>query len=359
MHDIADKNIYQYENLHGKNRKMIQSIIKSSGMFVPPNLITNHDLEKILDTSDEWIKQRTGIEQRFWIDPEEGVTGSSDLGFEASKHALKTAGWKAEDLDFIIFATLSPDIQFPGSGCLLQAKLGLNSTPALDIRQQCTGFLYGLATADAYIKTGLASKILFVGAEVHSTGLDKSTRGRDITVIFGDGAGALCIEGIETNDKAGVLASSLHADGNLANALMTELPASNLPVRLPPDVSLDDPRYFPVMDGPAIFKKAVRMLPQVINESLEKAQINLDEIDLIIPHQANMRINQALGQFLKIDENKIFHNIQTYGNTTAASIPIALHEAMEQGRIGKSGDIVLFAGLGAGLTWGSVIYKFL
>jgi len=337
---------------------MKKSIIKSTGMFVPPNVITNHDLEKILDTSDEWIKKRTGIEQRYWIE-KDGVTGASDLGFEASKIALKNAGWTAQDLDFIIFATLSPDIMFPGSGCLLQAKLGLDSTPALDIRQQCTGFLYGLATADSYIKSGLASKILLVGGEVHSSGLDKTTRGRDVTVIFGDGAGALCIEGVETKQHAGVLSSALHADGNWAAALMTELPASRLPFRLPKDIPLDDPRYFPVMDGPGIFKKAVRMLPQVINESLEKAQITLDEIDLIIPHQANMRINQALGQFLKLDDNKIFHNIQKYGNTTAASIPIALHEAMEQGRIGKSGDVVLFTGLGAGLTWGSVIYKFL
>lgn len=335
---------------------MKKSIIKSTGMFVPPNVITNHDLEKMIDTSDEWIKQRTGIEQRYWID---GETGASDLGFEASKIALENAGWTAQDLDFIIFATLSPDIMFPGSGCLLQAKLGLDSTPALDIRQQCTGFLYGLATADAYIKSGLASKILLVGGEVHSSGLDKTTRGRDITVIFGDGAAAVCIEGVETDKQAGVLSSALHADGNLASALMTELPASRLPCRLPADIPFDDPRYFPVMDGPAIFKKAVRMLPKVIKESLEKAQISLDEIDLIIPHQANMRINQALGQFLKLDDNKIFHNIQKYGNTTAASIPIALHEAMEQGLIGKSGDVVLFTGLGAGLTWGSVIYKFL
>jgi len=337
---------------------MKKSIIKSTGMFVPPNVITNHDLEKIIDTSDEWIKQRTGIEQRYWID-QEGETGSSDLGLGASKIALKSAGWEPEDLDFIIFATLSPDIMFPGSGCLLQAKLGLDSTPALDIRQQCTGFLYGLATADAYIKSGLANKILLVGAEVHSSGLDKTTRGRDVTVIFGDGAAALCIEGLETDQKIGLLASSLHADGNLAEALMTELPASKLPFRLPPGLSFDDPRYYPVMDGKAIFKKAVRMLPQVINESLEKAQITLEDIDLIVPHQANMRINQALGQFLKLEEHKIFHNIQKYGNTTAASIPIAFHEAMEQGRIGKSGDIVLFAGLGAGLTWGSAIYKFL
>lgn len=337
---------------------MKKSIIKGTGMFVPPNIITNHDLEKMMDTSDEWIRQRTGIEQRYWID-QEGATGSADLGFEASKIALENSGWTPDDLDFIIFATLSPDIMFPGSGCLMQAKLGLNSTPVLDIRQQCTGFLYGLATADAYIKSGLATKILLVGGEVHSSGLDKTTRGRDVTVIFGDGAAAVCIEGIETDQNVGVLASSLHADGNLADALMTELPASRLPVRLPPGVALDDARYYPVMDGPAIFKKAVRMLPKVINESLEKAQISLDEIDLFIPHQANMRINQALGQFLKLDENKIFHNIQKYGNTTAASIPLALHEAIEQGRIGKPGDIVLFAGLGAGLTWASAIYKFL
>ena len=327
-------------------------------MYVPPNVITNHDLEKFMDTSDEWIRQRTGIEQRYWID-QEGVTGASDLGFEASKMALETAGWTPEDIDFIIFATLSPDIMFPGSGCLLQAKLGLDSTPALDIRQQCTGFLYGLATADAYIKAGLANKILLVGAEVHSSGLDKSTRGRDVTVIFGDGAAALCLEGIETDQSVGLLATSLHADGNLAEALTVELPASRLPQRLVPGLDINDPRYYPIMDGPAIFKKAVRMLPKVINESLEKAQIELDQIDLIIPHQANLRINQALGQFLKLEDNKIFHNIQKYGNTTAASIPIALHEAIGQGRIGQSGETVLFVGLGAGLTWGSIIYRFL
>lgn len=336
---------------------MKTSVIKGTGMYVPPYVVTNHDLEKMMDTSDEWIKQRTGIEQRHWIEPDK-TTGAADLGFEASKMALDAAGWAPEDLDFIIFATLSPDIMFPGSGCLMAAKLGLNSTPALDIRQQCTGFLYGLATADAYIKTGMANKVLLVGGEVHSSGLDKSTRGRDVTVIFGDGAAALCIEADDISESAGVLASSLHADGNLAEALMVELPASRLPCRLPEDVSLDDARYYPVMDGPAIFKKAVRMLPQVINESLEKAELKLDDIDLIVPHQANMRINQALGQFLKVDDDKIFHNIQKYGNTTAASIPLALHEAMGQGRIGKSQDIVLFAGLGAGLTWGSVIYKF-
>lgn len=337
---------------------MKKSIIKSTGMFVPPNLVTNHDLEKIMDTSDEWIQTRTGIKQRYWIE-ENTETGASDLAYQASKRALDKAGWKSDDLDFIIFATLSPDIMFPGSGCLLQAKLGLNSTPVIDIRQQCTGFLYGLATADAYIKAGLASKILLVGSEVHSTGLDKTTKGRDVSVIFGDGAASVCIEGIETDENTGLLCSCLHADGNYAKALMVELPASRLPSRFPKDLPFDDPRYFPIMDGQTIFKKAVRMLPSVINDSLKKANLSLDDIDLIIPHQANLRINQGIGQFLKIDDKKIFHNIQNYGNTTAASIPIALHEALEQNRIGKSGDIVVFVGLGAGLTWGSVIYKFL
>jgi len=326
-------------------------------MFVPPNLITNKDLEKIMDTSDTWIQQRTGIKQRYWI-PQEGVTGASDLGYEAARKALDAAGWVAEDLDFIIFATLSPDIMFPGCGCLLAAKLGLNSTPALDIRQQCTGFLYGFATADAYIKTGLAKKVLLVGGEVHSSGLDKSTRGRDVTVIFGDGAAAVCIEGIETQEPVGLLASVLHADGNYAESLMAELPASRLPKRNPDGVPLDDPRYFPVMDGPSIFKKAVRLLPKVTYEVLEKAGIGLDQIDLIVPHQANKRINQAFGQFLKLADDKVFHNIEKYGNTTAASIPLALHEAIEQGRTGKSGETVLFVALGAGLTWGASVYRF-
>jgi 3-oxoacyl-[acyl-carrier-protein] synthase-3 len=336
---------------------MKKSIIRGTGKFLPPHIVTNDDLKEIMDTSDEWIRQRTGIHQRHWI-TEEDACGSSDLGTEAAKMALEAAGWTPEDLDFIIFATLSPDIMFPGGGCLLARNLGLNSTPALDIRQQCTGFLYGMATADAYIKSGLASKVLVVGAEVHSSGLDKSTRGRDVTVIFGDGAAAVCVEASDTKENVGLIASALHADGNYADSLMTELPASNLFKRLPDDISLDDPRYFPVMDGPTIFKKAVRMLPKVTQEVLEKAGMGIDEIDLVIPHQANKRINQAFGQFLKLPEEKVFHNIQKYGNTTAASIPLALHEAIEEGRTGKPGDVVLFVGLGAGLTWGASLYKF-
>ncbi|MDD9304572.1 MAG: ketoacyl-ACP synthase III [Desulfobacter sp.] len=336
---------------------MRKSIIKGTGMFVPPHVVTNQDLTQFMDTSDEWIKQRTGIHQRHWI-TEEDPCGASDLGTKAAEKALAAAGWTAQDLDFIIFATLSPDIMFPGGGCLVARNLGLDSTPALDIRQQCTGFLYGFATADAYIKSGLASKVLLIGAEVHSSGIDKSTRGRDVTVIFGDGAGAVCIEADDTHEKVGLIASALHADGNLADSLMTELPASNLFKRMPDDVPMDDPRYFPVMDGPVIFKKAVRMLPKVTHEVLAKADMKLEDIDLVIPHQANKRINQAFGQFLKLPEDKIFHNIHKYGNTTAASIPIALHEAIEEGRTGQPGSTVLFAGLGAGITWGASLYTF-
>ncbi len=336
---------------------MRKSVIKGTGMYVPPHIVTNQDLAAFMDTSDEWIQQRTGIKQRHWI-TEEAPCGASDLGTKAAQMALKNAGWTAEDLDFIIFATLSPDIMFPGGGCLMARNLGLNATPALDIRQQCTGFLYGFATADAYIKAGLASKVLLVGGEVHSSGLDKSTRGRDITVIFGDGAAAVCIEAQDTEDNVGLIASVLHADGNFADALKTELPASNLFKRVPEGVPLDDPRYFPYMDGPAIFKKAVRLLPKVSQEVLAKAGLGLEDIDLVVPHQANKRINQAYGQFLKLPEDKIFHNIENYGNTTAASIPLALHEAIATGRTGKSGDLVLFTALGAGLTWGASLYRF-
>ncbi len=337
---------------------MRRSIIKSTGRALPSRVVTNDDLVKFLDTSDEWIRQRTGIEQRYWV-PEEGGVGVSDLGLEASNIALEKAGWIPEDIDFIIFATVSPDIFFPGPGCLLQAKLGLKTTPALDIRQQCTGFLYGLATADSYIKSGLANKVLLVCAEVHSTGLDKTTRGRDVTVIFGDGGAAVCIEGIDTEEDIGVITTCLYADGNMADALTVELPASKLKQRIPLDVSPTSDRYYVSMDGKAVFKAALKRLPKVTMKILKKANLKLEDLDLIIPHQANLRINQAYCDILKLDQSKMFNNIQKYGNTTAATIPIALDEAMEQGVIGKSGDLVMFTGLGAGLTWGGVLYKFL
>ena len=326
---------------------MKKTLITGTGRYVPPRVVTNDDLAQWMDTSDEWIQQRSGIEQRHWV-PEEGGVGASDLGLEASKIALEQAGWKAEDIDLIIFATLSPDIFFPGSGCLLQHKLGLTATPALDIRQQCTGFIYGLTTADAYIRSGLANRILFVGSEVHSTGLDISTRGRDITALFGDGAGAVCLEGVETDEPVGMLAAALHAQGEYAESLVTEAPASRSNPRLSEEMMREGSHY-PKMDGRMIFKTAVMRLPDVAMESIEKAGLTLDDIDLFIPHQANLRINQAFQKAMNLPDEKVFNNIQRYGNTTAASIPIALDEALEMNIIGK-GSTVLFLALGSGLT---------
>ena len=334
---------------------MKKTIIKGTGRYVPPRVVTNYDLEQWMDTSDEWIRQRTGIEKRHWI-PESGGVGSSDLGLEASKIALKRAGWQPEDIDLIIFGTLSPDIFFPGSGCLLQHKLGLETTPALDIRQQCTGFVYGLTIADAFVRSGYANRILLVGAEVHSTGLDISTRGRDVAVIFGDGAGAVCLEGAETDQPVGVMAASLHAQGEHAASLMVEVPSHKLNPQISVEM-LNQGRQYPIMDGRAVFKTAVRRLPQVAEEAMERAGLCVDDIDLFIPHQANLRINQGFAKAMNLPEEKVFHNIQQYGNTTAASIPIALDEALEKKIIGP-GSTVLFLALGAGLTWGAVIYRF-
>jgi 3-oxoacyl-[acyl-carrier-protein] synthase-3 len=333
---------------------MKRTVIRGTGRYLPPRIVTNAEMTQWMDTSDEWIRQRTGIEQRHWI-PEEGEVGSSDLGLEASKLALQRADWAPADIDLIIFATLSPDIFFPGSGCLMQHKLGLNSTPALDIRQQCTGFLYGMTTADAYIRSGLANRILLVGAEVHSTGLNISTEGRDVAVIFGDGAGAVCLEGIETDEPTGILASALHAAGEFAPSLMVEVGSSRLNPRISHEL-IDEGRHWPQMDGKTIFKLAVQKLPAVVHEVLGKADLTLEDIDLFIPHQANLRINQFFQQSMKLPEEKVFNNIQRYGNTTAASIPIALDEALEMKRIG-SGSTVLLLGLGAGLTWGAVIAR--
>ncbi|MFO7494120.1 MAG: beta-ketoacyl-ACP synthase III [Desulfobacterales bacterium] len=333
----------------------IKTIIKGTGRYVPPRVVTNTDLTRWMETSDEWIRQRTGIEQRHWI-PEEGGVGASDLGLEAAKIALGRAGWRPTDIDLIIFGTLSPDIFFPGPGCLLQHKLGLSETPALDIRQQCSAFLYGLAMADAFIRSGLYQRILFVGGEVHSTCLDISTRGRDIAVLFGDAAGAVCLEAVATDAPAGVLASALHAQGEFADILMMEAPT----FREKPGISeemIREGRHFPKMEGRSVFKHAVRRLPEVAREVLDKANLTVADIDMVIPHQANMRINQAFMKALGLPEEKLFSNINRYGNTTAASIPMACDDALEQKKIGP-GSTVLFIGLGAGLTWGAVLYRF-
>lgn len=332
----------------------IRTIIKSTGRFVPQRVVTNNDLTKWMETSDEWIRARTGIEERHWIE-DDTVCGASDLGLEAAKIALDRAGWKPEDIDLIIFATLSPDICFPGPGSLIQAKLGLETTPALDIRQQCTGFVYGLATADAFIRSGLYKRILFVGAEVHSTGLDISTRGRDVAVLFGDGAGALCLEALETSENVGILGVSLHTQGKYFDQLMVEAPS----FRQRPAFThamVEEGKQFPKMEGPTVFKHATRRMPEAAEEAMKKAGITPDQVDLMIAHQANLRINQMVQKQMGLSDDKVFNNIQRYGNTTAASIPIAFDEARELGKVPPKATI-LFAAFGAGFTWGALVYR--
>lgn len=334
---------------------MRRTIICGTGRYLPPRVVTNEDMTQWMDTSDEWIRQRTGIEQRHWVEDEGGV-GASDLGLEAAKNALEKAGWQPEDVDLIIFATMTPDIFLPASGCLLQQKLGLKETPTLDIRQQCTGFLYGIELADAYIRSGVYNRILFVGAEAQSTGLEISTKGRDTAIIFGDGAAAVCLEGQEGDANDGFLASIVHTDGRFVDKLMLEAPA----FRENPSISiamLEEGRQFPIMDGRTIFKKAVVLLPKVTNKVLQRTGLKKEDVDLYIPHQANMRINQAFQQAMGLPEDKVFHNIQRYGNTTAATIPLALDEALEMGLVGP-GSLVCFLGLGAGITWGASLYRF-
>ena len=333
---------------------MKRSIIKSTGRFVPDHHVSNDDLVKILDTSDEWIRQRTGIEARYWVKEGDDV-GTSDLALEASKIALERAGWEPTDLDLIVLATMTSDFYVPGSGVILQHKLGAKNVPALDIRQQCTGFLHGLELCDAYIQSGKAQKILMVGAETQSRFLDLTTRNRDTAVIFADGAGAVCIEAKETNEESGILASVFHADGKYADILRVGVPVRKSGRVVNAEI-LAEQEYFPYMDGGTVFKLAVTLLPKVARELLEKAGIQLEALDMVVPHQANLRINEAFRDRMKLPEEKVYNNIQQYGNTTAATIPIALDELMEKEML-KSGDNVMFIGLGAGLTWGGVIYR--
>jgi 3-oxoacyl-[acyl-carrier-protein] synthase-3 len=305
-----------------------------------------------METSHEWIVERTGIEERRWVSP--GETGS-DLAAKASREAIERASIQPKDIDLIVYATLSPDFNFPGTAVFVQRQLGLREIPCLDIRQQCTGFIYGLATADAYMKAGMMKKILFVGAEVHSAGLDITTRGRDVAVLFGDGAAAVCLEGVETNEDVGILSHSLHSQGKYATQLFTE----GQSFRLWPSIKkemLDEARQYPKMEGSAVFKHATRRMPEAAAEVLEKAGLKVSDIDLLIPHQANLRINQMVQKGLGLPDEKVFNNIMRYGNTTAASIPLALDEAYELGKVPKKATL-LFVAFGAGFTWGGIAYR--
>lgn len=334
---------------------MYHSKIAGLGFYVPSNVVTNDDLTKIIDTTDEWIQERTGIEERRHIIRGEDTTTS--MGVKAAEIAIERSGVAKEDIDFVVFATLSPDYYFPGPGVLVQRDLGLRTVGALDVRNQCSGFVYAVSVADQYIKTGMYKNILVIGSEVHSTGLDMTTRGRGVSVIFGDGAGAAVLSREEDLTK-GILSTHLHSEGQHAEELA--LIAPGMGARWVSDIiadnNPDDDSYFPHMNGQFVFKNAVVRFAEVINEGLEANNLKVSDIDMLIPHQANLRISQFIQKKFELNDDQVYNNIQKYGNTTAASIPIALTEAWEQGKI-KSGDTVVLAAFGSGFTWGSVIIK--
>lgn len=331
---------------------MRNSKIIGIGKYIPERVVTNFELEKIMDTSDSWIRERTGIIERHWA--KEGAETNSWMGAQAAKAALEMAGLKPQDIDFIIYATLSPDYYFPGSGCPMQVHLGIPGIGAMDVRNQCTGFIYALATADQFIKTGMYDNILVVGSEVHNSGLNLSTEGRDVAVLFGDGAGAAVLTATTEKNK-GILSSHLHADGNYTKELWVENPGSNsYPVVDHEDV--DEGSIYPYMNGRNVFKHAVTKFPEVIYEALNANNYTPEDVDLVIPHQANERITEAVQIRLKLPREKVFRNIHKYGNTTAASIPIAMTEALEEGLISEN-SLVCLAAFGSGFTWASSLIR--
>lgn len=347
---------------------MKSSKIAGLGYYVPKNVYTNQDLTRFMDTSDEWIRERTGIEERRYADRIGETT--TTMAVEAAKMAIQRANTTPEDIDFIIFATLSPDYYFPGCGVLLQREMGMNEIGALDIRNQCSGFIYALSIADQFIKTGMYRNILVVGSEKQSFAMDYSTRGRSVSVIFGDGAGAAVLQASD-DCTVGILSTHLHSDGTNAEKLAMYYPGTsagqwvnqrpNWPDQelggtyFTPDM-LENGLIYPHMDGQEVFKKAVTKFPEVILEALNNNNLTKEDIDLLVPHQANLRISQYIQKTLKLRDDQVFNNIQKYGNTTAASIPIALCEAWEKGKV-KDGDLICLAAFGAGFTWGSALIR--
>jgi len=347
---------------------MNRSKIAGIGFYVPENVYTNDDLTRFMETSDEWITERTGIQERRFADRNGETT--TTMAVEAAKVAIERAGTTTQDIDFIIFATLSPDYYFPGCGVLLQREMGMGEVGALDIRNQCSGFVYALSVADQFIKTGMYKNILVVGSEKHSFAMDFETRSRNVSVIFGDGAGAVVLQPTEEAGK-GILSTHLHSDGADAELLAMYYPGAhaNKWLQDAPDFpeqelgglflttdQLESGAALPYMDGPAVFKKAVIKFPEVIKEALNANGLSESAIDLLIPHQANLRISQYVQKLLGLPDSRVFNNIQKYGNTTAASIPIALCEAWEAGKI-KSGDLVCLAAFGSGFTWASALIR--
>lgn len=347
---------------------MKKSKIAGIGFYVPQKVVKNDDLTAVMDTSDEWIQERTGIKERHYV--ERYKENTTTMAVQASKIAIERAGITPDDVDFIIFATLSPDYFFPGCGVLLQRELGIkNNCAALDIRNQCSGFVYGLSIADQFIKTGMYKNILLVGSETHSAGLDFSTRGRNVSVIFGDGAGAVVLQPTEKENQ-GILSTHLHSEGLHAEKLAFLHLGAHSGV-FTGDTSdfgssgewgslfvtsemVENGTAFPNMDGPFVFKNAVRRFPEVIMEALQQNNKQVSDINMLIPHQANLRIAQFVQEKMGLRDDQVYNNIQKYGNTTAASVPIALCEAWEAGKI-KEGDLVCLAAFGSGFTWGSAL----
>jgi len=349
---------------------MTRSKIAGVGMYVPANTVTNQHLTSHMETSDEWIQERTGIKERRYA-RRLGET-TTTMGIEAAKMAIANAGLTASDIDFIVFATLSPDYYFPGCGVLLQREMKMGEIGALDIRNQCSGFIYALSVADQFIKSGMYNNILVVGSEKHSFGLDFSTRGRNISVIFGDGAGAVVLRATNAEGQ-GILSTHLHSNGESAELLAMYNPgthgnhwAANKPMASFDEAEIgqtfmshnmvDNAENFPYMDGQAVFKKAIIKMPEVIMEALTANNLTAADIDLLIPHQANLRISQMVQKQLGLTDNKVYNNIQRYGNTTAASIPLALYEAWNEGKL-REGDLLCLTAFGSGFTWASALIR--
>ena len=334
---------------------MYKSKITGMGMYVPENEITNRDLTALMDTSHEWILERTGIESRRHIKKGDGNT-TATMGVKASRIAIERSGIDKNDIDLILFATLSPDYYFPGSGVIVQKELDIPTCPAMDIRNQCSGFIYALSTADQFIKTGMYKNILIIGSENHSGGLDMTTRGRGVSVIFGDGAGAVVLSR-SSSEETGILSTHMHSEGKYAEELSLIGPSTR---RWVPEImaanDAEDTSYYPYMNGQLVFKNAVVRFSEVIMEGLQENQMTPDQIDMLIPHQANLRISQFIQKKFGLTDDQVYNNIMRYGNTTAGSIPIAMTEAWEAGKI-KSGDLVVLAAFGSGFTWGSALIR--
>ncbi|MEP0712394.1 beta-ketoacyl-ACP synthase III [Algoriphagus sp.] len=331
---------------------MQKSRILGVGHYVPERSVTNHELSEMMNTNNEWIVERTGIESRHWFTP--GVDTVTSMSKIASEMAMKRAGVQASEIDFIVFATITPDYFIPGNGVLLQRELGVGTIGALDIRNACSGFIYALSIADQFIKTGMYKKILVVGAEIQSSALDKSDEGRSSSVIFADGAGAVVLGAVES-DQPGILSTHLHSQGEYAEELYCSDPGSSREVRISPEM-IENGNFFLKMNGNAVFKHAVVRFMEVIKEALDANNLDQSAIDLLVPHQANLRISQYIQKQLGLPDEKVFNNIMTKGNTTAATIPIALSEAWEQGKI-KEGDLICLAAFGSGFTWASALLQ--